>query len=64
MKNIFKYLPLGFALTLGLSTGAFAAPTCSACSVRTAPEVDPALVVGALALLGGSITVLRVRRRK
>jgi hypothetical protein len=31
---------------------------------KAAPEVDPALAVSAIALLGGTLTVLRARARK
>jgi len=31
---------------------------------NTAPEVDPSLAIGGLTLLGGTLTVLRSRRRK
>jgi hypothetical protein len=31
---------------------------------RTAPEVDPGLALSGIALLGGSLTVLRARRSK
>jgi hypothetical protein len=31
---------------------------------NTAPEVDPGLAIGGLTLLGGSLTVLRARRRR
>jgi len=63
MKN-FAYLALGFALALGVGKIAVAqTKPCSACSVR-APEVDSALAASGLALLGGTIAVLRARRRK
>lgn len=60
------------ALALALSSSIFAhaddrdhhpepqRPVCG----NTAPEVDPSLAMSGLMLLGGSITVLRARRRQ
>jgi hypothetical protein len=36
------------------------APKCD----NVAPEVDPSLAIGGLTLLGGTLTVIRSRRRK
>ena len=75
MKNVLKYSLLVLALVLTVSPRAHAdddggwwwsdppkhhdpdGPT-------TAPEVDPSLAFGGLTLLGGTLTVLRSRRRK
>lgn len=68
MKKLFSYLPVAFALALGFSTAVFAQQKpCAAavpCATHTAPEIDTALAVSGLALLGGAITVVRARRRK
>jgi LPXTG-motif cell wall-anchored protein len=75
MKNFSKLALLVFALVLFMSPQAHAfggrgwnppppppppPPHCS----NTAPEVDPSLALGGLTLLGGSLTVMRSRRRK
>jgi LPXTG-motif cell wall-anchored protein len=70
LKHILKYSFLGMALALAVgSTNAHADdwdhdhrdhdP-----KPHTAPEVDPSLAFGGLALLGGTLTVLRSRRSK
>lgn len=74
-----KYLKLSLlALTLVLSTSPSAhafggglfgwfpppPPPPSHPAPSTAPEVDPSLAFGGLTLLGGTLTVLRSRRRK
>jgi LPXTG-motif cell wall-anchored protein len=68
MKNSLKLSMLAFALVLLMSPAAHAqegrgklpVPTPS----KVAPEVDPSLAFGGLTLLGGTLTVLRSRRRK
>ena len=64
MKKTLKYSFVIFALALGLSTAAHATPGPTAVPPKAAPEVDPALVVSGVALLGGTLTLLRTRRRK
>jgi LPXTG-motif cell wall-anchored protein len=70
MKSLMKYAVLTLVLTFGASVAANAAPLppCkdggpSACS-KSAPEVDPSLAGAGIALLGGTLVVLRARRRK
>jgi len=70
MKSALKYSILASALALSTSTLAHARdrdehfqpqrPVCG----NTAPEVDPSLAISGLMLLGGSVTVLRARRRQ
>jgi Spy/CpxP family protein refolding chaperone len=80
MKNLMKYAVLGLALALSSSTFAHASTVVVTNSSwwsiffpphnkpthndRTAPEVDPGLALSGIALLGGSLTVLRARRSK
>jgi len=70
MKFALKYSILALALVLSLSPRVHAQdrshypqpqpqPICG----NTAPEVDPSLALGGLMLLGGSLTVLRARRK-
>jgi LPXTG-motif cell wall-anchored protein len=56
MRNILKSALTLFVLALFVSVRAYAAPP--------APEVDPGVAVTGLALLAGSLVVLRSRRRK
>ena len=72
MKRFVKY-SLILALALGVSKAAHADPPSwsnghhhdhDPPAPHTAPEVDAALAVGGLALLGGTIAVLRARRSK
>lgn len=74
MHKLFKY-SLIFALALAVNTIAHAAPGNgngngdgnghnNPNNPHTAPEVDAGLAAGALALLGGTIAVLRARSRK
>ena len=74
MKNLLKHSLLVMALTIIASTSAHAdgwgdwgwgnhkhhggKPS------HVAPEVDPSLAISGLMLLGGTLTVLRSRRRK
>ena len=70
MKSALKYSILALALVLSTSTFAHAGdwdhhpkaddPHCG----NTAPEVVPSLALSGLMLLGGSLTVLRARRRQ
>ena len=66
MKKTLKYSFVVFAFALGLSTAAYAGPVSSVPkpSPKAAPEVDPTVVVSGLALLGGTLAALRMRRRK
>ena len=72
MKSCFKLTLLTLALVLALSPRAQAhdhrqppppppPPRCDHPGV--APEVDPSLAFGGLTLLGGTLTVLRAKRR-
>ncbi len=73
--NFMKYSVLALALSLSVSAKAHAhgddrhhppppPPPPSKCGGdRVAPEVDPSLAMGGLTLLGGTLTVLRARRR-
>jgi LPXTG-motif cell wall-anchored protein len=75
MKRFLNY-SLVVALAFGLSMVAHAAPGGNGNgngdgnghdnpnNPHTAPEVDPGLTAAGLALLGGTITILRARRRK
>ena len=70
MNKLVKYSLLA-ALTLGLSMAAFAKPRndddrkdWDHRDRHYAPEIDTALALGGLALVGGTLTVLRARRGK
>lgn len=56
MKSFMKYCFAVLALTLAFSPISHAAPA--------APEIDPSMGAGALALLGGAVMVIRGRRRR
>ncbi len=74
MKNFLVYSALILALALGTSARAHAgdpghgcentspgkAPVCN----TVAPEVDPGMAVAGLSLLGGTLAMVRSRRRK
>jgi hypothetical protein len=68
MKNSLKLLMLAFALVLLVGPTAHASegrgklPAQAPSNV--APEVDPSLALCGLTFLGGTLTVLRSRRRK
>jgi LPXTG-motif cell wall-anchored protein len=75
MKKLLTLSAIAVALVLSSSTHAFAAsldnhPVSQGPAPKTpsrgalAPEVDPSLALSGLTLLGGSLTVLRMRRRK
>ena len=69
MKKVLKYSFLGLALAVGVNTAAHASPRDPLqphypLEPKRAPEVDPALAISGLSLLGGTLTVLRARRRK
>ena len=76
MKNLLKYAFLGLALTLSVSTNAHAGdwgwrlpkppppPPPPLPKRNLAPEVDPSLAISGLALLAGTLTVVRARRAK
>jgi LPXTG-motif cell wall-anchored protein len=57
-KNVMKYALMVLGLALGTSSVAHGL------IFRHTPEVDPNLAVSGLALLAGSLAVLRVRRKK
>jgi hypothetical protein len=57
MKNILKYSFLVSGVVLFLSASAYAVKL-------DAPEVDPSLSIGGLALLAGTLAVLRARHHK
>ncbi len=70
MKTL-KYSILALALVAGTSTlahanGLNASPAKSHPHPigSTAPEVDPGMAISGLTLLGGALTVLRMKRRK
>ena len=68
MKTLLKYSLLA-ALVIGLNSAAYAKPDKDKHRKdpdppHTAPEVDAALAAGGLALLGGTIAVLRARRAR
>jgi hypothetical protein len=65
MKTLLKYSLLA-ALVIGLNSAAYAKPDKHKHPdpPHTAPEVDAALAAGGLALLGGTIAVLRARRAR
>jgi hypothetical protein len=66
MKTLLKYSLLA-ALVVGLNSAAYAKPDKHPKDPdppHTAPEVDAALAAGGLALLGGTIAVLRARRAR
>jgi hypothetical protein len=58
-KNLLKSALILLGLALGTCTFANAL----AFSIRK-PEIDPGMAVSALTLLGGSLVVLRARRKK
>jgi len=64
MKRLLGY-PLVAALAIGLNMAAYAKPhkDHDPPKPHTAPEFDAALAIGGLALVGGSIAVLRACRR-
>lgn len=57
-KNLLKYALVVLALALSTSVAAHGL------AFGRNPEVDPSLAVSGLALLGGTLAVLRVRRKK
>jgi LPXTG-motif cell wall-anchored protein len=61
IKNLLKYSLLMLGLALGTCSIAFGMAFRPNPHV---PEVDPSLAIGGLALLAGTIAVLRVRRKK
>jgi len=75
MKNLLKYSLLALAITLTASISAHADGWSDwgwgqpkhhhhDKPANLAPEVDPSLALSGLTLLGGTLTVLRSRRRK
>jgi len=65
MKTFLKYSLLAMALSLTASPRAHAGDTPRPTAApKTAPEVDPTLAVTGLALLAGSLSVVRARRSK
>jgi hypothetical protein len=67
MKKVLKHVLLvaGAAVILSISAHgqSGSAGQGAGAGKATAPEVDPALTVGGLALLAGSLTIMRARRR-
>lgn len=61
MKKRMKFTFVLIALAFGACTAAEALVLGGSSPV---PEIDPGLAVSAIALLGGTIAVLRVRRKK
>jgi hypothetical protein len=73
MKNLLKYSLLGLALTLSLGTNAQAhdwhwgppkPPPPPRSKHNNAPEVDPGLAFGGIALLAGALVVARAKHSK
>jgi LPXTG-motif cell wall-anchored protein len=64
MKTFVKCSLLSLGLFFGACLAAQATPTPTPVPINKAPEIDPGLAIGGLALLGGSVMVLRSRRRK
>jgi len=71
MKNLLRNFSLVLGLALGVSVCAHAKPSSSVPlhdgpppKPMTAPEIDFGLAISGLALLTGTLTVLRARRRK
>jgi LPXTG-motif cell wall-anchored protein len=67
MNTKWKSSTLVLALVLVLSAPAFARhkdPPAPPGNSGTAPEVDPSLAIAGISFLGGSLVVLRSRRRK
>jgi len=68
--NKFAKYSFALILSLGLASAAYAKDKdkdgrdWDDRKPHTAPEIDAALATGGLALVGGTITVLRARRRK
>jgi hypothetical protein len=74
MKKVLKCSFLGLALAVAATGAAHAQngggggtsgpPGGGPIAPHQAPEVDPALAIGGLSLVGGTIAVLRAKRRK
>ncbi len=67
MKNLLKYSVLAVMFVLGTSTLAHAhedRDNGGKCNDNQAPEVDAGFAMSGLTLLGGTLTVLRARRKK
>ena len=67
MRNLIKLALLTVVVAFGASVAANATPCPSTrpnCNTSPAPEVDPSLAGAGIALLGGTLVVLRARRRK
>jgi len=71
MMKMLKYSALGLALALGSSTLALAYDDDDhhrhdpdGPGNNVAPEIDPGVAFGSLSLLGGTLMVVRSRRRK
>jgi LPXTG-motif cell wall-anchored protein len=72
--KMLKYSFLGLALAVGASAAAHADPwrhydlpkpqPLPMPERKVAPEIDPSLAISGMLLLGGSLAVLRARRRK
>ena len=66
MKTFVKcsLLSLGLLFAACLAAQGQPKPRPTPVPVNKAPEIDPSLAIGGLALLGGSVMVLRSRSRK
>jgi len=68
--NKFARYSLILGVSLGLTAASYARPHDhdhhypDPPAPKTAPEVDPSLAVGGLALLGGTLALLRARHRE
>lgn len=58
-KSVLKYSFVVLAMVLGICADAHGMVL-----IRKSPEIDPSMATGAITLLAGAITVLRVRRKK
>jgi hypothetical protein len=58
---VYSLLTLVLMLTFSMGAYAFPEPTPER---KKAPELDPSMAVMGLSLLGGAITLARVRRKK
>jgi hypothetical protein len=72
MKKVLKCSFLGLALAVAATAaghaqnggGGTSGPGGGPIAPHQAPEVDPALAIGGLSLVGGTLAILRAKRRK
>lgn len=67
MRNLIKYALLTVVVAFGASIAANAVPCASVnpnCKPSAAPELDISLAAAGISLLGGTLAVVRARRRK